>query len=144
MSTPPKDVDGPGAEPFVRRRNPETVFDLSSKEERDHEKRERNLEFVLSQLTVLFNDAEKLASWGLEHFHSDWVARRAAKNIVAEIGEAVGRLPESYTTKFPSINWGLPVGTRNRIVHDYENVDPAIIWTVLSDDVPSMRAILGL
>ncbi len=144
MSTPPKDVDGPGGKPFVRQRNPETVFALSSKEERDNEKRERNLEFVLSQLTVLFNDAEKLASLGLEHFYSDWVARRAAKNIVAEIGEAVRRLPESYTTKFPSINWSLPVGTRNRIVHDYENVDPAIIWTVLSDDVPSMRAVLGL
>lgn len=144
MSTPPKDVDGPEGKRFVRRRNPETVFDLSSKEARDNKKRERNLEFVLSQLTVLFNDAEKLASLGQEHFHSDWVARRAAKNIVAEIGEAVGRLPPSYTTNYPSINWGLPVGTRNRIVHDYENVDPAIIWTVLSDDVPSMRAVLGL
>ena len=144
MSTPPEAVDGPGGKSFARQRNPETVFDLSSKEERDNEKRERNLEFVLSQLNVLFNDAGKLASLGLEHFHSDWVARRAAKNIVAEIGEAVGRLPESYTTKFPSINWSLPVGTRNRIVHDYDNVDPAIIWTVLSDDVPSMRAILGL
>ena len=144
MSTPPKDVDGPGGKPFVRRRNSETVFNLSSKEERDNEKRERNLEFVLSQLTVLFNDAERLASLGLEHFQSDWVARRAAKNIVAEIGEAVGRLPGSYTAKFPSINWGLPVGTRNRIVHDYENVDSAIIWTVLNDDVPSMRSTLGL
>jgi len=144
MSTPPKGVDGPEGKRFVRRRNPETAFDLSSKEARDNEKRQRNLKFVLSQLTVLFNDAEKLASLGLEHFHSDWVARRAAKNIVAEIGEAVGRLPTSYTSKFPSINWSLPVGTRNRVVHDYENVDPAIIWTVLSDDVPSMRAVLGL
>ena len=144
MSTPSKDVDGPGGKPFVRRRNSETVFSLSSKEERDKEKRERNLEFVLSQLTVLFNDAERLASLGLEHFQSDWVARRAAKNIVAEIGEAVGRLPGSYTAKYPSINWGLPVGTRNRIAHDYENVDPAIIWTVLNDDVPSMRVTLGL
>ena len=144
MSTPSKDVDGPGGKPFVRRRNSETVFNLSSKEERDNEKRERNLEFVLSQLTVLFNDAERLASLGLEHFQSDWVARRAAKNIVAEIGEAVGRLPGSYTAKYPSINWGLPVGTRNRIAHDYENVDPAIIWTVLNDDVPSMRVTLGL
>lgn len=144
MSRTPKNVEGPGEEPFVRRRNPETVLDLSSKEQRDYEKRERNLDFVLSQLTVLFDDAEKLASLGQEHFQSDWVARRAAKNIVAEIGEAVGRLPGSYTMKFPSINWALPVGTRNRIVHDYENVDPSIIWTVLSDDVPSMRAILGL
>ncbi|MDH2902385.1 MAG: DUF86 domain-containing protein [Actinomycetota bacterium] len=144
MNTPPKNVEGPGEERFVRRRKPETVPDLSSKESRNNEKRERSLTFVLAQMTVLFNDAEKLASLGLEHFESDWVARRAAKNIVAEIGEAVGRLPESYTKKFPGINWGLPVGTRNRIVHDYENVDPVIIWTVLSDDVPAMRATLGL
>jgi uncharacterized protein with HEPN domain len=144
VNTPPKDGRGPGEGRFVRHRNPETVLDLSSKENRDNEKRERNLDLVLAQMNVLFNDAERLASLGLEHFQSDWVARRAAKNIVAEIGEAVGRLPESYTKKFPGINWGLPVGTRNRIVHDYENVDPVIIWTVLSDDVPAMRATLGL
>ncbi len=144
MNTPPKNVEGPGEERFVRRRKPETVPDLSSKESRNNEKRERSLTFVLAQMTVLFNDAERLASLGLEHFESDWVARRAAKNIVAEIGEAVGRLPESYTKKFPGINWGLPVGSRNRIVRDYENVDPVIIWTVLSDDVPAMRATLGL
>ena len=120
------------------------MLDTSSKESRANEKRERNLDTVLAQMTALFDDAEKMSSMGLEHFQSDWVARRAAKNIVAEIGEAVGRLPESYTKNFPGINWAIPVGTRNRIVHDYENVDPAIIWAVLSDDVPTMRAELGL
>ena len=120
------------------------MLDLSSKENRAKEKRERNLDIVLAQMTVLFDDAEKIASMGLEHFLDDWVTRRAAKNIVAEVGEAVGRLPKSYTNSFPGINWALPVGTRNRIVHDYENVDPVIIWAVLSEDVPVMRSTLGL
>jgi uncharacterized protein with HEPN domain len=144
MSTPPRHGEGSGEGRFVRRRNPETEQDLTSKESRDIEKRERNLDIVLAQMTALFDDADKLASLGLEHFQSDWIARRAAKNIVAEIGEAVGRLPESYTKNYPDINWALPVGTRNRIVHDYENVDPYIIWAVLSDDAPTMRATLGL
>ena len=140
----PRRGRGPDAGQFIRHKNPESVLDLSSKESRANEKRERNLDVVLAQMTVLFDDAEKMSSVGLEHFQSDWVARRAAKNIVAEIGEAVGRLPESYTSDFPGINWALPVGTRNRIVHDYENVDPAIIWAVLSEDVPAMRSTLGL
>ena len=57
---------------------------------------------------------EDVTLMGLENFQSDWFARRASKNIVAEIGESVGRLPESYTKTFPGINWALPAGTRNR------------------------------
>ena len=140
----PRRGKGPDGGQFIRRKNPETVLDLSSKDSRANVKRERNLDIVLAQLTVLFDDAAKMSSMGLEHFQSDWVTRRAAKNIVAEIGETVGRLPESYTKNFPDINWALPVGTRNRIVHDYENVDPMIIWAVLSEDVPEMRSSLGL
>ncbi|MDH2903453.1 MAG: DUF86 domain-containing protein [Actinomycetota bacterium] len=144
MNTPPKEDNNPKTAQFVRRKSSETALDLSSKASRDNEKRERNLNFVLAQITILFNDVEKLASLGREHFESDWVARRTAKNIVTEIGEAVGRLRESYTKEFPGFNWSLPVGARHRIVHDYENVDPVIIWTVLSDDVPAMRATLAL
>ena len=140
----PRRGKGPDGGQFIRHKNPESTINLSSKESRANEKRERNLDTVLAQMTVLFDDAEKMASMGLEHFQSDWVARRAAKNIVAEIGEAVGRLPESYTKNFPGINWALPVGTRNRIAHDYENVDPVIIWAVLSQDVPDMKSTLGL
>lgn len=140
----PRRGKGPDGGQFIRHKNPETVLDLSSKESRANEKRERNLDRVLAQMTVLFDDAEKISSMGLEHFLDDWVTRRAAKNIVAEVGEAVGRLPTSYTNDFPGINWALPVGTLHRIVHDYENVDPAIIWAVLSEDVPVMRSTLGL
>lgn len=144
MSPPKKPKDGPSGERFVRHRNPDALLNSSSPAIRDNGKRERSLHLVLAQMTVLFNDAESLAALGVENFENDWVARRAAKNIVAEIGEAVGRLPESYTANYPEIDWRLPIGTRNRIVHDYENVDPAIIWAVLSDDVPAMRATLKL
>lgn len=95
-------------------------------------------------MTVLFDDAETIASMGQQHFLEDWLTCRVAKNIVAEVGEAFGRLPKSYTDDFPGINWALPVGAGNRIVHDYENVDRAIIWAVLSEDVPAMRSTLGL
>ena len=79
MNTPPKGDNNPKTDQFVRRKNPETGLDLSSKESRDNEKRERNLNLVLAQTTIPFKDAEKLASLGLEHFESDWVARRATK-----------------------------------------------------------------
>ena len=95
LSTPSGNEENPEEGRFVRRRNPEVVLDFSSKESRSSDKRERNVDLVLARIRLLFEDAEKLASMRLENFQNDWVARRAAKNIVAENGEAVGRPPSS-------------------------------------------------
>jgi uncharacterized protein with HEPN domain len=39
------------------------------------------------------------------------------------IGEAANRLPEDFRAQHPEIEWRRIIGLRDRIVHDYFNID---------------------
>ena len=51
------------------------------------------------------------------------------------LGEAARRLPEDFTTRYPNVPWRQIAGLRNRIVHDYFDLDLEIIWQVIHHDL---------
>ena len=40
--------------------------------------------------------------------------------------------------KYPNIEWKVIKGLRNRIVHDYGNVDLKIVYETLKNDIPEL------
>ena len=56
------------------------------------------------------------------------------------LGEATRRLPEDFTARYPHIPWRQIAGLRNRIVHDYFDLDLEIIWQVIHHDLPLLQA----
>ena len=59
---------------------------------------------------------------------------------VMHIGESVSALPESVTSRYPSLPWGRMVGMRHRLAHDYDGLDPAVIWRTVHDHLHDLRA----
>ena len=53
-----------------------------------------------------------------------------------QIQENAKKLTEAYKVAHNTIPWTDIAGLRNRIVHDYGNVDLNIIFSTLTDDVP--------
>jgi hypothetical protein len=43
---------------------------------------------------------------------------------------------EPTRTQIPEISWRQIVGTRDRLIHGYEEVDLDILWTIVTDDLP--------
>lgn len=56
------------------------------------------------------------------------------------IQENAKKLTEAYKSEHNTIPWTDIAGLRNRIVHDYGNVDVDIIFSTLTDDVPWLIA----
>jgi uncharacterized protein with HEPN domain len=52
------------------------------------------------------------------------------------IGEATKRLTQDFRAAHPSIPWKAIAGMRDIITHDYDEVDLAEIWTVISENLP--------
>ncbi len=52
------------------------------------------------------------------------------------IGENVksidDRTNEQYLSNYPNIQWKQIIGLRNIISHEYANIDPEVIWSVIS------------
>ena len=57
-----------------------------------------------------------------------------------QIQENAKKLTEAYKLAHNTIPWTDIAGLRNRIVHDYGNVDLDIIFSTLTEDVPWLIA----
>ncbi len=55
-----------------------------------------------------------------------------------KISENAKRLSDEYKNDHPSVPWTAIYGLRNRIVHDYGNVDIGIVYSTLTEDIPQL------
>ena len=59
-----------------------------------------------------------------------------------QIFENAKRLTDEYKERHSNIPWGAVYGLRNRIVHDYGNVDLNVVYETLKNDVPDLLEML--
>ncbi len=64
----------------------------------------------------------------------------ALTRLVEIVGEAAGRVPSNESRKYPGIDWARIIGMRNRLIHEYDTVDLAILWTTVKEDLPELVA----
>ena len=55
------------------------------------------------------------------------------------IGEAARLISEATKAQHSAIDWRAISGMRNRVIHEYFNVDLDIVWTTIERDIPSLR-----
>ena len=58
--------------------------------------------------------------------------------MLGQIGELAKLVSDGTQAAAPQIHWKGIRGLRNRIVHDYENVDLAMLWSVITSDLPEL------
>ncbi|PZO36543.1 MAG: hypothetical protein DCF19_21205 [Pseudanabaena frigida] len=71
-------------------------------------------------------------------FFQDSKTQSAVIYQIAIIGEATKRLSQEYRTKYPEIAWSLMAGMRDKLVHDYDNLDLERIWMTVSQAIPDL------
>lgn len=59
-----------------------------------------------------------------------------------QISENAKKLSETYKVAHSYIPWGALSGLRNRIVHDYGNVDLNVVFDTLKNDIPELLELL--
>ena len=60
-----------------------------------------------------------------------------------EISTNAKKLTDEYRLSHGDIPWGAMFGLRNRIVHDYGNVDLKVIYETLKNDIPKLLELLS-
>ena len=63
----------------------------------------------------------------------------SAERRLQIIGEAVVQLPQEFKDSHPEIEWGKIAGLRNRLVHEYFDIDHLLTWNILSQSVPVFK-----
>ena len=71
-------------------------------------------------------------------YKKDLKTKKAVERNLEIIGEAVRRIL-AEDRNFSIENARQIIGTRNRIIHDYDNISDEIIWTIVNRELPKLK-----
>ena len=77
---------------------------------------------------------------GLHTFAEDWILRDAVIRNLEVIGESARRLPAELKAQHPEVPWAHLARLREVLVHSYFQVDDAILWSLIQDQLPDVKA----
>ena len=84
--------------------------------------------------------AEETTALTFEQFTQDWRAQYIVERALLIVSEASRAIPESSKQEHAHIRW---IGVRdigNVIRHQYASLSPSLIWNVVRDELPRLRA----
>lgn len=75
-------------------------------------------------------------------FAADRKTAQAVAFNLAVIGEAATRIPSEVHARAPQIPWAKMRAMRNVLIHQYWQIDPAILWDTSQHDLPPLVPLL--
>jgi uncharacterized protein with HEPN domain len=91
----------------------------------------------------LFSSIEKIESYTKDFSYNDFFSNHMVIDAVVRnieiIGEIAKQIPDNIKNDIPEIPWKALSGIRNRIVHEYFNIDVSIIWQIITKDLPELK-----
>jgi uncharacterized protein with HEPN domain len=95
------------------------------------------LEDILASLEKI---ERYLGGMNQEKFASDDKTVDAVARNLEVIGEAAKNLPAALRERHPDVPWRRLIGLRNVVVHEYFGMDLGIIWRIVRDELPTVKA----
>lgn len=76
----------------------------------------------------------------IDTFLQSSMMRFASIKQIEIIGEAANGISEETKKNFSEIEWQQVIGMRHVLVHEYFGVDNQLIWQVILNDIPKLKA----
>ena len=94
---------------------------------------------ILQKISTYIDDvAQYVDGFSFEDFMADKKTLSACAFSVSQIGEMAKEISEDTLEKHDNIPWKSIRGMRNKIVHDYENIDLAVLWGTVTKSLPEL------
>jgi uncharacterized protein with HEPN domain len=99
---------------------------------------QRDLQFLLDML----QSAELIMAYTAQCSKDEFVGNVQLQDSVIRrllvIAEAARRVSEKTRQTLPTIAWAEINGMRNRLVHEYDDVNLNIVWDVIQTEIPTL------
>jgi uncharacterized protein with HEPN domain len=77
---------------------------------------------------------------GRPAFEASHMIQDAVVRNLQVLAESTKRLSEALKAAHPAIDWAAIAGFRNLLVHDYFSIDLAVVWQIVSEDIPALKS----
>jgi len=94
---------------------------------------------ILQKISGYIDDVvQYIHELSFEQFMSDKKTISACAFTVSQIGELAKDISLSTQEEYSYIPWKSIRGMRNKIVHDYESIDFAVLWGTITKSLPEL------
>lgn len=97
----------------------------------------RDIQHAIEEIQGHPRFCEGRPAWDADKYYRGYCERQ-----LAIVGEAASKLAteHQYDTLAPEIPWPLIKGLRNILVHAYWRTDPDILWKIIDEHLPELKA----
>ena len=103
---------------------------------------QRDLQFLLDMLQSAELIVTYIAQCEKDEFVSNVQLQDSVIRRLLVIAEAARRVSETTRQTLPNISWQEINGMRNRLVHEYDDVNLNIVWDVVQSEIPPLIEVL--
>jgi uncharacterized protein with HEPN domain len=94
----------------------------------------------LQDILVAIEAIESYSVSSYEDFIADEKTQDAILYNLIIIGEAANQISDAFQEKYHRIPWSSMIGTRNIIIHGYDQVKLQIVWKIVERDLASLKS----
>lgn len=76
---------------------------------------------------------------GKDSFYDQIVIQDAVMRNLEVMCESIKKLPDEWKSSEPDIPWHRIVGFRNKLAHDYFDIDLDVVWDIVENYLPDLE-----
>ena len=100
--------------------------------------RHNDAAWIIDMLHVMRRIVAEIDGVSFPDYLSDSRLQRSCLYDLMVLGEASRNLSDEFKDKYDQIPWHQMTGLRNRLIHEYFNVNHAIVWEVFTAEIPAL------
>lgn len=97
------------------------------------------LEKIITDLSFMIEHTNNLSKTEVEN--NELLVDSIMFRLI-QISENSDRLTEDFKTNYSNVPWRAMKGMRNKIVHEYGNVDLSVVYDTVKNDIPYLLGVL--
>lgn len=101
---------------------------------------QRALPLLIADITQAAAEIVQYCAVERDEFLHDRMRQRAIIQCFEVIGEATKKLPPDFRNEHPDVPWRAMAGFRDNLIHDYFEVDRALLWSTATKEIPALLA----
>ncbi len=86
--------------------------------------------------------ADTIGGVNFNTYTSVYHMERTVERAVQIISEAVRALPPELTARYPDVEWGKIAAIGNVLRHEYQRVDPEVMWDIATVKLPELERVV--